>query len=134
MTNPSIDLNHHVLENEEINLQVDTSNSLPSTSQVETDIAILIACDALSLPEKDQKKCIMFANLADMEPVTLTANTGKKYCLLSKSKNIGNILVDQPVGNWELPLENTTTSTLSNKSKQYFEPYHQGITIPYALI
>lgn len=61
---PSINLNH-ILENEESNLQVDSSNSFPPTSQVDKDTAILIASDALSLSEKEQKRCIMFANLAN---------------------------------------------------------------------
>lgn len=74
----SINLNHHILENEEANLQVDTSNSFSSTPQVDKDTAILIASDALSLSKKDQRKCIMLASLADLEPITLTPKTGKK--------------------------------------------------------
>ena len=102
------------------------------------DTALLIASDARSSSKEDQKKCIMFATLADLNPITLTSNTGKEYCFLSKLKNINNILMDQPVGNWKLPLENSNTKTSSTyfntKSRQYSKPHHQDITISQVFI
>ncbi|CAO3640945.1 unnamed protein product [Cunninghamella blakesleeana] len=68
---PSINLNHRILENEEINLQVDTSNSFPSTLQVDKYTAILIASDTLSLSKKDQEKIITLRNIGNWKPIII---------------------------------------------------------------
>ncbi|CAO3656153.1 unnamed protein product [Mucor hiemalis] len=48
----------------------------------------------------------MFVGVVNLESTILTSNTGKKYRRISDPSNINNILVDQTVGQWELPPEN----------------------------
>ncbi|KAG2210336.1 hypothetical protein INT47_003321 [Mucor saturninus] len=104
---PSISLDHHAPDAERIDLQADSSSSFPSISHLEKDTSTLIAMNALSLSKREQKKCLMLADFADLEPINLTSNSGRNYCLLGNATNINNVLRDQPVGNWELPLENS---------------------------
>ncbi|KAI9275325.1 hypothetical protein BY458DRAFT_426867, partial [Sporodiniella umbellata] len=75
---PSISLDHHAPDAERIDLQADSSSSFPFTSQVEKDTATLIAMDALSHSKREQKKCFMLADLADLEPIIILAEKGKK--------------------------------------------------------
>lgn len=60
----------------------------------------------------------MLADLADLGPITLTSNSGKNYCLLGNATNINDVLRDQPVGNWGLPLENSESSINSPTASQ----------------
>jgi hypothetical protein len=60
----------------------------------------------------------MLADLADLDPITLTSNSGRNYCLLGNAININDVLRDQPVGNWELPLENSESSINSPTASQ----------------
>lgn len=48
----------------------------------------------------------MFADLANLESTILTSNAGRKHCMIGDLSNINSILVDQTVGQWELPPEN----------------------------
>ena len=103
---PSISLNHHAPDTERIDLQADSSGSFPSTSQLEKDTAILIAMDALSLSKREQKKCFMLADLADLEPIIILAENGKTYHMLASPKTIKCVLTDQPTGTWKLSISN----------------------------
>ncbi|KAI9275324.1 hypothetical protein BY458DRAFT_507106 [Sporodiniella umbellata] len=71
-----------------------------------------------SLSKREQKKWFMLADLADLEPITLASNSGRNYCLLGNATNINNVLRNQPVGNWELPLENSELSIDSPTASQ----------------
>ncbi|KAI8969097.1 hypothetical protein BDF20DRAFT_893228 [Mycotypha africana] len=128
---PSVSLDHHAPNTERIDLQVEGSSSFPSTSRFEKETAILIAMNALSLSKREQKKCSMLANMAYLEPITLTSKSGRNYCLLGNAANINDILSDQPVGNWELPLENLETSAESPAASQSVALNHIIKTSPF---
>ncbi|KAI7875069.1 uncharacterized protein EV154DRAFT_526795 [Mucor mucedo] len=103
---PSISLDHQAPDAETIDLQADSSSSFPSTSHLEKDTATLIAMNALSLSKREQEKCLMLADLADLEPIIILAENGKKYHMLASPKTIQCVLTDQPTGTWKLPISN----------------------------
>ncbi|ORE01789.1 hypothetical protein BCV72DRAFT_281822, partial [Rhizopus microsporus var. microsporus] len=59
------------------------------------------------------------------EPIILTSVNGKSYHFLTSLENMQDILVDQPAGQWTLPIKTETatrecTNTNSNHLFQYF--------------
>ncbi|KAI9366306.1 hypothetical protein BD770DRAFT_423205 [Pilaira anomala] len=52
----------------------------------------------------EQEKRILLANVGDWEPVMLSSLNGKTYHFLTSPENILDVLVDQPVGQWTLPI------------------------------
>lgn len=75
--------------------------------------------------------CEPASRLGDLEPVTLRSNSGKRYCMLTKSTNISDLLVDQPVGEWTLPIKNPTPHAPSIPISQSGILNHIILTSPF---
>ncbi|KAI9470855.1 MAG: hypothetical protein EXX96DRAFT_585969 [Benjaminiella poitrasii] len=87
-----------------INEHSSNSSSITNSSVCDKKTSILLSSSALSLPDSEQEKRILLANIGDWEAVMLSSLNGKTYHFLTSLENIQDVLVDQSVGQWVLPI------------------------------
>ncbi|CAO3679520.1 unnamed protein product [Rhizopus stolonifer] len=94
----SIILSQHQMQTSRLNIDEHSSSSSSITNSFVCDkkTSILLASSALSLPDSEQEKRILLANVGDWEPVMLSSLSGKTYHFLTSLENIQDVLVDQP--------------------------------------
>lgn len=110
----TISLKHRKLRSLNLNLDEIDSNSgssgpLFSTSaRCDNDMGVLLASNALDLPQTDQEKIIMLSKIGNWKSIAVSLENGKKYYMLASPDLIEDILAEQPTGVWTLPGQNTT--------------------------
>lgn len=102
-----INLSQHQMQASRLNIDERSSSSSSITDSFVCDkkTSILLASSTLSLPDSEQEKRILLANAGDWEAVMLSSLNGKTYHFLTSLENIQDVLVDQPVGQWTLPIK-----------------------------
>ncbi|RCH80343.1 hypothetical protein CU098_001139, partial [Rhizopus stolonifer] len=123
----SINLSQHQMQASGLNIDEYSSSSSSITNSFVCDkkTSILLASGALSLPDSEQEKRILLANVGNWEAVMLSSLNEKVYHFLTSLENIQDVLVDQPIGQWMLPittksfllLTTRTNNKMSNMSK-----------------
>lgn len=102
----SINLSQHQMQASGLNIDEYSSSSSSITNSFVCDkkTSILLASGALSLPDSEQEKRILLANVGNWEAVMLSSLNEKVYHFLTSLENIQDVLVDQPIGQWMLPI------------------------------
>lgn len=71
-------------------------------------MGVLLASNAIDLPQTDQEKIIMLSKIGNWKSIAISLKNRKKYYMLASPNSIEDILADQPTGVWTLPGQNTT--------------------------
>lgn len=87
----SIILSLHQMQASRLNIDERSSSSSSITNSFVCDkkTSILLASSALSLPDSEQEKRILLANIEDWEVVMLSSMNGKTYHFLASRKHTG---------------------------------------------